>query len=117
MSRLAALLTLVAALSSSPLRQAEAAADFSRTRAETFQAGRLEPPDGGVGDDTGESIQSGSQVGLTVDLSPSADPLLPPPPQIASRLSPEEAEGLRARVWWPSEPPNLRHAWLQIFLF
>jgi hypothetical protein len=117
MPRLAALLSLVAALSGSPLRQAEAASDFSRTQAETFQADRLESPDGGVGDDAGDSIQSGSQAGFAVDLSPSADPLLPPPSQMASPLSPEEAEGLRATVWWPSEPPNLRHAWLQIFLF
>jgi hypothetical protein len=95
----------------------EAASDLSRTAAEQSQGDRLESPDGGVGDDADVSIQGGSQASFTGDLSPSPDPLLPPPSLIASPLSPGAAEGLRERVWWPPEPANRRHAWLQIFLF
>jgi hypothetical protein len=116
MSRLASLLCLVAALTGTPLRQAEAASDLSRTLAGLFQAGELESPDGGVGDDSGVTIHVGSQASFAVELPPSADLPLPPRP-ITPSPSPVEAEGLRERVWWPSGPQGLRHAWLQRFLF
>jgi hypothetical protein len=117
MRRVTVLLSLIAALTGTPLRQAEAASDFSRILASLLQPAQLESPDGGVGDDSGVTLHSGSQASLSVDLTPSADPLLLPPPLIAFALSPEEAVGLRQRVWWPPAPPNIRHAWLQLFLF
>ena len=117
MSRLAALLSLIAALTGTPLRQAEAAADLSRSLVELLQPADLEMPDGGVGDDSGVAIHGGTQAGATVDRSPSVDPLLLPPPLNAMPLSPQKDEGLQERVWWPAQPLNLRHAWLQVFLF
>jgi hypothetical protein len=115
MMRIAAILCFVCALTGTPLRQAEAASDFSRSLAELFQANCLDSPDGGVGDDSGVTIHGNLHAAFTVDVSPSDDPLLPP--LFAPPLAPEVANRLRERVWWPSRPPNLRHAWLQVFLF
>jgi hypothetical protein len=50
------LLCLVAALSGTPLRQAEAADDFARTFGECGQGDALHTVDGGVGDDKEVSI-------------------------------------------------------------
>ncbi|MHC5540106.1 hypothetical protein ACYOEI_17950 [Singulisphaera rosea] len=117
MSRLAALLCLIAAISGTPLRQAEAASDFARNAAESVQDDGLESPDGGVGDDSGDSLQGGSQASLAFDQIPVVDGLLPPPGCAGLPLSPQEFSGLKVHVWWPPKPPTLRHAWLQTFLF
>jgi hypothetical protein len=50
------LLCLIAALSGTPLRQAEAADDFARTFGECGQGDALQTVDGGVGDDKEVSI-------------------------------------------------------------
>ena len=50
------LLCLIAALSGTPLRQAEAANDFARSIGELGQEDVIETVDGGVGDDTEASI-------------------------------------------------------------
>jgi hypothetical protein len=50
------LLTLIAALSATPLRQAEAAADFARSLSDSESAANIEVTDGGVGDDRAEAI-------------------------------------------------------------
>jgi hypothetical protein len=47
---------LIAALSGAPLRQAEAANDFVRQHAGTAEESVIEQVDGGVGDDSGETI-------------------------------------------------------------
>jgi hypothetical protein len=99
-----------------PLRQAEAAADLSRSLVELMQPASLEMPDGGVGDDSGVSL-SGSSVNFIVDSLPSVDPPILPPALLAPHVTPDEVEGLWERVWWPPKPPTRRHAWLQIFLF
>jgi hypothetical protein len=117
MSRIAALLSLIAALTGMPLRQAEAAADLSRSLVDLLQPASLEMPDGGVGDDSGDATFPGSNVNLIADFLPSAWPLILPPALITPRFTPDQAEGLRERVWWPTRPPNRRHAWLQHFLF
>ena len=52
MSRMAALLILIAALTGTPLRQAEAAADLCRSLVESVEPAELATPDGGVGDDS-----------------------------------------------------------------
>jgi hypothetical protein len=49
-------LCLIAALSGTPLRQAEAADDFARSLGELGQVGIIETIDGGVGDDKEASI-------------------------------------------------------------
>ena len=100
-----------------PLRQAEAAADLSRSLVELLQPASLEVPDGGVGDDSGDATFSGSHVSFIVDPLTSVGPLILPPALIAPPFTPDQAEGLRERVWWPSRPPNRCHAWLQVFLF
>jgi hypothetical protein len=117
MSRTAALLSLIAALTGMPLRQAEAAADLSRSLVEVLQPPGLEVPDGGVGDDSGDATLSGSHVNSMVNPLPSADPLILPPALIVPHFKPDQAKGLWERVWWPPKPPNGRQAWLQVFLF
>ena len=115
MRRWAFLLSLLAALSGTPLRQAEAASDLARSLAELLPAADLESPDGGVGDDSGVGT-------LTASHGPAADALAAPdlfflPPPASSVPPPAAEEGLRERVWWPQAPPALRHAWLKVFRF
>lgn len=117
MRRLAGWMILIAALTGTPLRQAEAADDFCRSIMETLQPASLEIPDGGVGDDSGVGTLSAAHgIGF-------GDPLTSPAPLFAlpiSMLSPTArgaVESLRERVWWMPNPPNERRAWLQAFLF
>jgi hypothetical protein len=117
MRRLAALMTLIAALTGTPLRQTEAAADFGRSLIELLQMAKIEIPDGGVGDDSGVGTRSGPHTTCLADPLTSAAPLLLPPVSAGSAATPGEVEALREVVWWPPNPPNLRHAWLQTFLF
>jgi hypothetical protein len=117
MWRLAALMTLVAALTGTPLRQAEAAADLCRSLFEPQQPASIETPDGGVGDDSGVGTLSGPHTTGLADPSAWATPLLMPPASAGSPATPLEIEALREVVWWPQNPPSVRHAWLQTFLF
>jgi hypothetical protein len=114
MRRSAFLLSLLAALTGTPLRQAEAAADLSRLLADSSQAD-FQVPDGGVGDDSGVGTLAASH-GHASDLA--ADVVLfflvPPSTFVAT---PAADEGLWERVWWPQSPPALRFAWLQTFRF
>lgn len=117
MRRLAAWMTLIAALTGTPLRQAEAAADFCRTMFESQQAANIEVPDGGVGDDSGVGTLSGPlSTSLADPFASAAPPLLLPPVSALSPAPPLAVEALREVVWWLPNPPNVRHAWLQIFL-
>jgi hypothetical protein len=112
------LLCLIAALSGTPLRQAEAASDFARLRAEL---GRdcVETIDGGVGDDAEVAVlKDGGDTPSFQAIIPLATveglrtPFLP--------LKFSSGIGLRC----PSGPAVTllpgsarRHAWLQCFLF
>jgi hypothetical protein len=113
------LLCLIAALSGTPLRQAEAASDFAHARAELGQD-HVETIDGGVGDDAEVAVlkDGGGDTSSFQAMIPLATveglltPLLP------LRFSP--GFGLR----YPSGPvvtlsPGSAecHAWLQCFLF
>jgi hypothetical protein len=49
-------LCLIAALCGTPLRQSEAADDFSRAQEELAGGHTLDSVDGGVGDDSGETV-------------------------------------------------------------
>ncbi len=115
--RLAALMTLVAALTGTPLRQAEAAGDFCRSMIEFPQSANMEIPDGGVGDDSGVGTLSGPHSACVPDPFAWVIPLFLPPISALSPATADQVEALREVVWWPPNPPNIRHAWLQTFLF
>jgi hypothetical protein len=117
MWRLAALMTVVAALTGTPLRQAEAAVDLCRSLFESRQSASIEIPDGGVGDDSGVGTLSTLHTSSLADPSASTALLLLPPASAGAPATPLEIEALREVVWWPQNPPNVRHAWLQTFLF
>jgi hypothetical protein len=117
MRRLAALMTLIAALTGTPLRQAEAAADLCRSMLQSPQTANIEIPDGGVGDDSGVGTLSGSLTVSFADPFAWTTPLFLPPVSAVPFATPREVEALREVVWWPPNPPNIRHAWLQTFLF
>jgi hypothetical protein len=113
------LLCLIAALSGTPLRQAEAADDFARWIGELGQGDVIETLDGGIGDDTEVSIvKVGSDthfLGATILLA-RADvyftPLIP-----ASSL-PNIGDRSRADILGLLPPSSARRfAWLQCFLF
>ncbi len=117
MRRFAALMTLIAALTGTPLRQAEAADDLCRSMIEWLQTANIEIPDGGVGDDSGVGTLSGPHSGSLANPLTSIAPHHLPPVLAGSPPTPGEVEALREVVWWPPNPPNIRHAWLQTFLF
>ena len=118
MRRAATIAGLLAALAGTPLRQAEAADDLSRSLAELVQPAHIESLDGGIGDDaevgtledTGQGdLEPGS------DAQPFADALMTP---LFPQHSPVH-EALRSlqRVHGPPDPPSRRLAVLQVFLF
>jgi hypothetical protein len=117
MRRVATMMTLIAALTGTPLRQAEAADDLCRSIIELLQAANIEIPDGGVGDDSGVGTLSGPHTGSLADPLTWVPPLFLPPVSAGSPATPGEVEALRGVVWWPPNPPNIHHAWLQTFLF
>ena len=117
MRRLAALITLIAALTGTPLRQAEAADDLCRSMIELLQTANIEIPDGGVGDDSGVGTLSGPHTSSLTDPLTTAAPLFLPPASAGSPATPGEVEALWDVVWRPPNLPHLRHAWLQTFLF
>lgn len=117
MRRLAALLSLIAALTGTPLRQAEAAADYARAISQRFQPANLQTVDGGVGDDSGVVTLTAIHGDLAADALLATCLFILPPDFGLPATTPVQAEGLKERVWWPPAPPNIRHAWLQVFLF
>ena len=58
---------LIAALSGTPLRQAEAASDLARALADLDASGDVEVPDGGVGDDSVRDDQVGKHQRIKRD--------------------------------------------------
>jgi hypothetical protein len=114
-SRLVFLLGLLAAVAGTPLRQAEAADDLARALAELGDGNVIEPVDGGVGDDAGDTIKA----------DPSHAPLLPAVADALPAAPPGDARPcpgpfLRSRAGHkgppPASPPR-RLALLQCFLF
>jgi hypothetical protein len=113
------LLCLIAALSGTPLRQAEAASDFARSLGELGQGTIIETIDGGVGDDKEASIlrAGGDAHSLAatillettvVDFTPSVS--VSSLPNIGGRRQGDELGLLPASS-------SRRMAWLQCFLF
>jgi hypothetical protein len=114
-SRLVFLLGLLAAVAGTPLRQAEAADDLARALAELGDGDRIEMVDGGVGDDSGDTIKADPSHAplllMIADAPPAAPPgnALPcPGPILLSRAGRNHPP--------PASPPQ-RLALLQCFLF
>jgi hypothetical protein len=114
------LLCLIAAMAGTPLRQAEAAGDLARSLAELDGGDVVEEIDGGVGDDSGETIlkPGGPSGSLLVFNAPAPEdgPRMVLPPA----ASPSHRGG-GARPADPPSPPISDHlrrrAWLQCLLF
>jgi hypothetical protein len=125
MRRMVVVIGLIGALSGPLLRQVEAASDWARVLDAVAQLGAedvLATPDGGVGDDTGETTWTrGEDHSPASGLSPSGDgwatiytgasPLLVLPPANSGASQ----RPLSQAPWLPSGASQ-RHAWLQLFL-
>jgi len=113
------LLCLIAALSGTPLRQAEAANDFARSFGESGQGDVIETIDGGVGDDKEASIlkASGDTHSLVAPiLLALAEVCFTPAIPVSSLPNVDD----RRRAKLSGSPPvrsDRRFAWLQCFLF
>jgi hypothetical protein len=116
MWRLAPVVTLIAALAGTPLRQAEAADDLCRSVLEMLQPASLETPDGGVGDDLGIGTLSAPPSDSLADLHTSNALFSPLPVSARSPATRRDVEAMRELGWTPN-PPNIGYAWLQAFLF
>jgi len=112
------LLCLIAALSGTPLRQAEAASDFARSRAELGQD-YVETIDGSVGDDAEVAVlKDGGDTSSFQAIIPlaMAEGLLTPlvPLMFSPRFGLQYSSGPAVTL----SPGSVRgHAWLQCFLF
>ena len=113
------MLCLIAALSGTPLRQAEAADDFARTFGECGQEDALHTVDGGVGDDKEVSIlkaggdwQSLPSTILLATVDVHFSSLIPSSflPKLGDRGQTDLLGLLPASA-------SRRFAWLQCFLF
>lgn len=113
------LLCLIAALSGTPLRQAEAADDFARSISELGQGDAIETIDGGVGDDIEASILKAANDTHLLSASPllaMADGQFTPLifasslPNIGDGRSPDRSSllAITSDRWF---------AWFQCFLF
>jgi hypothetical protein len=112
------LLTLLAALTGTPLRQAEAANDLVRLLANLGGGDDIEEVDGGVGDDPGVMVlKAGSNLARTNScVLPVADcPGTLPPADRSVRGFSASRRGDRATPLFPRS--SRHHAWLQCFLF
>ncbi len=113
MTRAWLLLGLILAFSGTPFRLAEAASDFARSASGADEAGSIAEVDGGVGDDSGETVRAHlasppiaeAPDGLPTWLAPAA----PEPVSLQPR-----ADLTAPR---PPGPPGLRlHALIRRFL-
>jgi hypothetical protein len=84
------LLTLIVAFVGTPFRLAEAASDLARSMVEAAEVGAIEVLDGGVGDDSGESIRSDlvhfAVEGTLSDDLTGCSPFVPAPRRDCLRL-------------------------------
>jgi hypothetical protein len=109
---------LIATLSGTPLRQAEAAGDFARFVADLEGCPDIDDIDGGVGDDSGATILNARsdsqslQPMMTLPLTDSVQLLLrvKSPTGTTSQLATD-------RVAMLSVGSVQKHAWLECFLF
>ncbi|MDR3639674.1 MAG: hypothetical protein P4L84_38090 [Isosphaeraceae bacterium] len=110
---------LIAALAGTPLRQAEAADDLASSLAELAGGHVVEMIDGGVGDDSGETVlNNGNDDHASLAALPSAtaeESFVPPPRApslnaLGSRIQTDQTHAVPAGF-------VRRHVWLQRFLF
>jgi hypothetical protein len=113
------LMCLIAALSGTPLRQVEAANDFARWLADLADDHGIETVDGGVGDDSGDTILKigcdPDSLGAMTPLKTAAgflSPHLPPSrgPTAGHRCPPDSVATLPTGSF-------RQHVWFQCFLF
>ncbi|MGO9469930.1 MAG: hypothetical protein ACLQIB_35810 [Isosphaeraceae bacterium] len=113
------LLCLIAALSGTPLRQAEAASDFARSFGELGQGDVIETIDGGVGDDEEASVlKAGSDsysLAATILLA-RADVCFTPISPVSFLLRIGDRGWVDLTGSFPARSDR-RFAWLQRFLF
>jgi hypothetical protein len=112
------LLSLIVALTGTPLRLMEAAGDLARSLEELGEEGEddgwdIEQADGGVGDDSGEALRA--DVAHAPDLAATGDLTLSPPDLMIARTwtCARRERGNPARA--PAGPPSRRCARLQCF--
>jgi hypothetical protein len=106
------------------LRQAEAACDYVRALATLLDlGGNISMPDGGVGDDKGETTLRASDSPDVVSVwSPDWDRLaeidgLPPSLSLFStQHGPGSPQPFQERATWLPIGASQRHAWLQLLL-
>ena len=110
---------LIAALSGTPLRLAEAGDDLARALAENAARDVIAEVDGGVGDDPGETVSK-----LVGEGRPDAEPIAAPTAFglasiMPAVISPTGPGASRRSQWRPCPPPSAsrRQARLQCFLF
>ena len=123
MRRMMMLLGMTLTLSGPLLRQVEAAGDFGRSLAALCATeGTLATPDGGVGDDTGEStlrmwnsLDVASAAKLYWAQAAELDGLPPTFIRAATRPDPGALRCRHERVIWPRVGRSRCHAWLQLF--
>jgi len=113
------LLCLIAALSGTPLRQAEAANDFARSVAEFGPGDLIETIDGGVGDDQEASIlkASGDSYPFAAAIPAAMTVVHFAPPIAASSFTAAGDIRRTDQCRSLSASSGRRFAWLQCFLF
>ena len=120
MPRPAALLFLLIALAGPLLTHAEAADDLARALIGVQDRGRIEAPDGGVGDDP--NVASVGRAAQTVDTLHVATPAWDSPPSASPldfpSIDPSASLLRRSRcASWPFPTAPRRAAWLQVYLY
>jgi hypothetical protein len=118
------LIGLTAALSGPLLRQAEAAGDYARALATLLDPeDTILTPDGGVGDDMGETtLRAGGSPESVSHWSPCCnrlaeiDGLAPSTTPIHIRPDLGSSQRRRMRATWLPVGANQRHAWLQLLV-
>ena len=114
----AILLCLLAALSGTPLRQAEAADDLSRALVKFLQPASIETPDGGVGDDSCVgTLRPANHVQVSLDRGPASWTVASLSLLIPPHFAQHDARRWRQQVAWPPTASSRDPAWLQVFLF
>ncbi len=124
MRRVMVVLCMTATLSGPLLRQAEAAGDYLRALATLLDpAGSVFTPDGGVGDDGGEStLRAGGTVDVDTVWSPcwsqpaDLDNLPPSFSSTPSQSGPCLTQRRHERATWLPLGASQRQAWLQLLL-
>jgi hypothetical protein len=113
------MMCLIAAMSGTPLRQAEAADDFARSIGGLGQGNVIETLDGGVGDDTEVSIlKAGNDTHVFAANFLQAMADLHFTPLIVASFLPNIGDRGRAALLGPPPAGSARRfAWLQCYLF